>query len=71
MLEGQRYLWMMSRQRSQAAVNEGESRPAGVAESRRADPNLAEGYTALSELALTTPPNDIEEAILLANLALK
>ena len=33
------------------------------------DPALAEGYTALAELALSTPPNDVDEAIGLAGLA--
>lgn len=72
LLEGQRYLWMMSRQRSQSAALAGarlarESLQKAV----ELDPTLAEGYTALSELVLSTPPNDIDEAILLANFAAK
>jgi tetratricopeptide (TPR) repeat protein len=72
LLEGQRYLWMMSRQRSQSAALAG-ARLARLALQKAVelDPTLAEGYTALSELTLTMPPNDIEEAILLANLAAK
>ncbi|HEX8367017.1 MAG TPA: tetratricopeptide repeat protein [Pyrinomonadaceae bacterium] len=72
LLEGQRYLWMMSRQRSQSAANAGASLARqSLQKAVELNPNLAEGYTALSELALTLPPNDIEEAILLANLAAK
>lgn len=72
LLEGQRYLWMMSRQRSQSAVMAGGNLARqSLQKAVELDPTLAEGYTALSELILTTPPNDIEEAILLASLAAK
>lgn len=72
LLEGQRYLWMMSRQRSQAGqAAGGKLARAALQKAVELDPTLAEGYTALSELVLTTPPNDIEEAILLANIAAK
>ncbi|HEX8248218.1 MAG TPA: tetratricopeptide repeat protein, partial [Pyrinomonadaceae bacterium] len=72
LLEGQRYLWMMSRQRSQSAANAGANlAKQSLQKAVELNPNLAEGYTALSELVLTMPPNDIEEAILLANLAAK
>jgi tetratricopeptide (TPR) repeat protein len=33
------------------------------------DPTLAEGYTALAELAALTPPGDVDEAIMLATIA--
>jgi predicted Zn-dependent protease len=70
LLEGQRYLWAMSRQRSQSAQVVGGNRARqSLQKAVELDPTLAEGYTALSELVLTTPPNDIEEAISLANLA--
>lgn len=72
LLEGQRHLWGMTRQRSAAA------QAAGARLARQAlqkavelDPKLSEAYTALAELALSLPPNDIEEAILLANIAVK
>jgi tetratricopeptide (TPR) repeat protein len=72
LLEGQRYLWSMSRQRSQTAVNAGaQAARQALQKAVELDPTLSEGYTALSELILTTPPNDIEEAIALANLAAK
>ena len=72
LLEGQRYLWLMSRQRSQAAVDASvQLARQALQKSVELDPTLAEGYTALSELILTSPPNDIEEAIALANLAAK
>ncbi|HEX8735938.1 MAG TPA: tetratricopeptide repeat protein [Pyrinomonadaceae bacterium] len=72
LLEGQRHLWQMSRQRTQAAMMAGAKLAKdSLQKAVELDPTLAEGYTALSELVLTTPPNDIEEAILLANLAAK
>ncbi|HEX9962268.1 MAG TPA: hypothetical protein VGB00_15145, partial [Pyrinomonadaceae bacterium] len=72
LLEGQRHIWTMSRQRSQSAFNAGaQAARQALQKSVELDPTLAEGYTALSELVLTTPPNDIEEAIALANLAAK
>jgi tetratricopeptide (TPR) repeat protein len=70
LLEGQRYLWAM-RQRSQTGSS-------GVRLARQAfqkavelNPTLAEGYTALAEITLTTPPGDMNEAIALALLAVK
>ncbi|MEG7759724.1 hypothetical protein, partial [Listeria monocytogenes] len=35
------------------------------------NPNLAEGYTALAELAITMQPSDVDEAIMLASIATK
>jgi tetratricopeptide (TPR) repeat protein len=72
LLEGQRYIWIMSRQRSQTAATAGaQSALQALQKAVELDPTLSEGYTALSELVLSTPPNDIEEAIALANLAAK
>lgn len=70
LLEGQRYIWSSSRMRSQMGVN-GGTRLARQALQKAVelDPTLAEGYTALAELAIAA--NDIEEAILLANIAVK
>ena len=72
LLEGQRYIWNMSRLRSQASVANGERlAKQSLRKAVELDPTLAEGYTALAELTLTAPPNDLEEAIMLANIAVK
>lgn len=72
LLEGQRYIWNISRQRSQAEVdNNSRLAKQSFQKAVELDPTLAEAYTALSELTLTTPPGDIEEAIRLANTAVK
>lgn len=70
MLEGQRYAWANLRTRSQAAMAN-NSRLARAAYQRAVDldPTLAEAYTAMAELAIVTPPNDIETAIELAGKA--
>lgn len=70
MLEGQRYSWSNARTRSQAAIAV-NSRLAKAAYLRAVelDPSLAEGYTALAELTIVTPPNDIDAAIELATRA--
>lgn len=72
LLEGQRYIWTSSRMRSQTGISS-SARLARQALQKAVelDPSLAEGYTALAELAISAPPNDIEEAILLANIAIK
>lgn len=72
LLEGQRYIWNMSRLRSQAAASTGARlAKQSLQKAVELDPTLAEAYTALAELTLTTPPNDLEEALLLANIAVK
>lgn len=72
MLEGQRYIWQLSRSRSQSgATNLPRMAKQAFQKAVELDPNLAEGYTALAELALSNPPNDIEEALMLANIAAK
>lgn len=73
LLEGQRYIWnLFNRSRSQAAIAE-NSRLAkqSLQQAVELDPTLAEGYTALAELSLKTPPQDINQGILLANIAVK
>lgn len=72
LLEAQRYMWGMSRTRSQAGVTTGAklARQA-LQKAVELNPNLAEAYTALAEISLSTPPNDIEEAILLATISTK
>lgn len=72
LLEGQRYIWNMSRLRTQAGIANGERlAKQSLRKAVELDPTLAEAYTALAELTLTAPPNDLEEAILLANIAVK
>jgi tetratricopeptide (TPR) repeat protein len=72
LLEGQRYIWSMSRLRSQMGTATGARlAKQALQKAVELDPTLAEGYTALAELALTTPPNDIDEAIMLATIAVK
>ncbi len=69
LLEGQRYVWSAKRSRSQAAVNSRLARQA-FQRAVELDPTLAEGYTALAELAWNFPPNDVEESIRLAKIAI-
>ncbi|HEX8637152.1 MAG TPA: tetratricopeptide repeat protein, partial [Pyrinomonadaceae bacterium] len=70
LLEGQRYFWNSSPVRSQGR-GAGAARLARQAFQKAVelDPTLAEGYTALAELAATTPPGDADEAIMLAAIA--
>ncbi|MCY7344690.1 MAG: tetratricopeptide repeat protein [Pyrinomonadaceae bacterium] len=72
LLEGQRYIWSVSRSRSQAnSVSGVRLARQSLQKAFELDPNLAEAYTALAELTLSSPPNDLEEAILLAAAAVK
>lgn len=75
MLEGQRFIWMSGNRRRPGgqAVFQNNIRSARQAFSQaiELDPFLAEAYTALSELAISAPPSDIEEAIDLAKLAVR
>lgn len=72
LLEAQRYMWSMSRVRSQAGATTGAKlAKQALQKAIELNPNLAEAYTALAEITLSIPPNDIEEAILLANIAIK
>ncbi|QQS41816.1 MAG: tetratricopeptide repeat protein [Acidobacteriota bacterium] len=73
LLEGQRYLWNMRRMRS---TNPGVQVGARMAKNAlqkavELNPKLAEGYTALAELVLSAPPQDLEEAISLSEIAVK
>lgn len=72
LLEGQRYIWGLINSRTQA----GRAASARLAKDSlqkavELDPTLSEGYTALAELSFNMPPNDIEEAIRLATIAVK
>jgi len=68
LLEGQRFIWM-SRQRTPGVANGTRLAKQAFQKAVELNPNLAEGYTALAELALATPPSDINEALSLATLA--
>lgn len=70
LLEGQRYVWLIKRSRAQATANGRLARQA-FQKAVELDPTLAEGYTALAELAWNLPPNDLEEAVRLADIAIK
>lgn len=72
LLEAQRYYWNASPARRQ------NRKASGAALAKQAlqkavelNPNLAEGYTALAELAITMPPGNVDEAITLASTATK
>lgn len=72
LLEAQRYIWrsnpVRSRSGGQGAVRQARAALQSVLE---LDPKLAEAYTALAELSLSSPPTDVDEAVALANLAIK
>lgn len=72
LLEAQRHYWNASPARRQ------NRNASGAALAKQAllkavefNPNLAESYTALAELAITMPPGDVDEAIKLASIATK
>jgi tetratricopeptide (TPR) repeat protein len=70
--EGQRYIWLITsrRIRSEAAIaSYSKLAKQALQKAVELDPTLAEGYTALAYLAKN--PNDIEESILLAGIAVK
>jgi tetratricopeptide (TPR) repeat protein len=69
LMEGQRYIWGAGRLRTQSGVaaNSKLAKQAFL-KAVELDPNLAEAYTALAEIA---SQSDLEESILLANLATK
>ncbi|MEO8572497.1 MAG: tetratricopeptide repeat protein [Pyrinomonadaceae bacterium] len=72
MLEGQRYIWSGDRMRSAAGrQNSVKLAKQAFQESVELDPLLSEGYTALAELAINGQPQDADEAIRLALLAIK
>jgi tetratricopeptide (TPR) repeat protein len=72
LFEGQRFLWTSGRLRSQTGVNS-TMRLArdSFQRSVEIDPTLAEGYTALAELAIGMAPGDADEAVKLAEIAVK
>jgi tetratricopeptide (TPR) repeat protein len=69
LMEGQRMIWRGDPMR--APISGAASMRSAKSAFQRAvelDPNLSEGYTALAEISLNTPPNDVDEAIALARL---
>lgn len=72
LLEAQRYMWSMGRVRTMTgSASSGRLARAALQKAIELDPTMSEAYTALAELTLSAPPNDIEEAIMLANIAVK
>lgn len=72
LLEGQRYIWSMRRVRARLSVQTGARlAKKALTEAVELNPNLAEAYTALAELSLTAPPQDIDEAIMLSQIAVR
>lgn len=72
LLEAQRYIWRSNPARGQTggATNVRLAK-AALQKALEIDPGLAEAYTALAELSLSSPPNDVDEAIALASMATK
>ncbi|MBX7053547.1 MAG: tetratricopeptide repeat protein [Pyrinomonadaceae bacterium] len=72
LLEGQRFLLASYNLRSETAVisTTGRARESFL-KAVELDPSLAEAYTALAEIAVSTPPNDIGEAIKYAHAAVR
>lgn len=72
LLEGQHYIWNLRNARSDAALASGALLARqSLQRALEFDPTLAEAYTALAELSKNAPPYNIEESILLANVAVK
>jgi tetratricopeptide (TPR) repeat protein len=72
LLEGQRYIWSMSRIRSETAIaSYSKLAKQALQKAVELDPTLDEAYTALANLAKNTPPYDVNESILLAGIAVK
>ncbi|MCY7376954.1 MAG: hypothetical protein LH472_13425 [Pyrinomonadaceae bacterium] len=72
LLEGQRHIWNLRNARSDAALASGALLARqSLQRAVEFDPTLAEAYTALAELSKNAPPYNIEEAILLANVAVR
>ena len=72
LLEGQRHFWHGERLRSRAG-RQANVRLAQEAfqQSVELDPTLSESYTALAEISMNLQPQDADEAIKLASLAVK
>ncbi|GIU81648.1 MAG: tetratricopeptide repeat protein [Acidobacteria bacterium] len=72
LLEGQRYFWQIGRSRFRSnAIALARQAKQAFLKAVELDPTLAEGYTALAELALYEQPPNYDEAILYAQNAVK
>ena len=72
LLEGQRYLWRMRYQRTQAGrVMFADQARIALAAALETDPTLSEGYVALTELSIMLAPSDLDEPAALSSLAVK
>jgi tetratricopeptide (TPR) repeat protein len=72
LLEGQRYIWSMSRVGSPTVLRTGARlAKESLQQAVELDPNLSEGYTALAELSYFIRPQDIDESTRLAAIATK
>ena len=72
LLEGQRYIWGLSRTRSQVNVrNSVAMAKISFQKAIELNPKFAEAYTGLAELFLLAPPRDAEEALKLSEIAVK
>ena len=71
LLEGQRFYWGMTRQRGSGASSNLRQARQALQKAVELNPNLAEGYTALAEVVLSTQPVDMNEVIALASIAVK
>jgi len=81
LLEAQRYIWTVNQIRQRANPADSSVQSAIATNSKLAkqalqkavelNPTLAEAYTALANLAKNTPPYDVDESILLADIAAK
>ncbi len=72
LLEGQRFIWSAQRLQTQAGrANSMKLAKIALQKAVEFDPSLAEGYTALAELAARMQPVDIDESIRLAAMATK
>lgn len=72
LLEGQRHTWKSQRLQTQAGrANSMRLAKAAFQKAVEIDPTLAEGHTALAELAVSLPPVDLDEGIRFASLAVE
>ena len=72
LLEAQRYIWRMQYLRSQsAAANAMRLAKQALQEAINLDPNLAEAYTAMAEMTWRSAPEELDEPIRLASIAVK
>jgi tetratricopeptide (TPR) repeat protein len=75
LLEGQRHVWAITNSRrgrtATAVQNSARLSRLAFQQAIELNPVLSEAYTALAELSISAPPSDIDEAISLAELAVR